>query len=132
MQSTFVLLSQMWILGGPFAAAHGFGAVYVGISFVLLMCMNLGRRKPGEASAYSIFNNDFRRLPGLLPSDYVVPRLIYASFGRHVQNIYRLLILEGSTFSNQWIKASNATKHISLNASLKHIGLTENSRCFVL
>lgn len=55
---------QLWILGGPLVAAHGFGAVYVGASLVLLICMNLGRRKAGEASAYSVFNEDFRRLPG--------------------------------------------------------------------
>lgn len=65
----------MWILGGPFAAAHGFGAVYVGVSFVLLMCMNLGRRKPGEASAYSVFNNDFRRLPGMFPMHHCCYRV---------------------------------------------------------
>lgn len=57
-------LVQLWMVFGPFVAACGFGALYMGISFVLLICMNLGQRKPGEASAYSIFNDGFRRLPG--------------------------------------------------------------------
>ena len=41
------------------------GALYVLATLMLLIFMNLGTRKPGEASAYSVFNN-FRELPGQL------------------------------------------------------------------
>ena len=41
------------------------GALYVLGTLLALILMNLGTRKPGEASAYSVFNN-FRELPGQL------------------------------------------------------------------
>jgi hypothetical protein len=55
---------QMWMIGARWAAKQDFGALYVGGSIIILILTNLGRRKPGEASAYSIFNPGFRRLPG--------------------------------------------------------------------
>ncbi|KAK8322293.1 hypothetical protein V6Z12_A12G157800 [Gossypium hirsutum] len=33
--------------------------------------LNLGRRQPGDVSAYSIFNEDFRELPGTLNADAI-------------------------------------------------------------
>jgi Uncharacterized conserved domain (SAYSvFN) len=55
---------QVWMWWARWAAHYDFGALYVGVSMILLMVCNLGRRKPGEASAYSLFNDGFRRLPG--------------------------------------------------------------------
>ncbi len=55
----------VWAVGAKFFASVGFGALYVLASMVLLIFCNLGQRKAGEASAYSIFNN-FRELPGQL------------------------------------------------------------------
>jgi hypothetical protein len=43
-------------LGGPFILASGFALIF----------LNLGHRKPGEASAYSVFNPGFAPLPGAL------------------------------------------------------------------
>lgn len=57
-------LLQMWMIGARWAAKQDFGALYVGGSIIALMLCNLGKRKPGEASGYSIFNTGFRRLPG--------------------------------------------------------------------
>lgn len=42
------------------------GPVYIIVSAAALIFLNLGRRKAGEASAYSIFNAGFRELPGQL------------------------------------------------------------------
>ncbi|PON57086.1 Ubiquitin domain containing protein [Parasponia andersonii] len=36
--------------------------------FVIIL-LNLGKRQPGDVSAYSIFNEDFRELPGTLNAD---------------------------------------------------------------
>ncbi|PON56874.1 Ubiquitin domain containing protein [Trema orientale] len=36
--------------------------------FVIIL-LNLGKRQPGDISAYSIFNEDFRELPGTLNAD---------------------------------------------------------------
>lgn len=41
------------------------GEMYVLLTLVTLILCNLGTRREGEASAYSIFNN-FRELPGQL------------------------------------------------------------------
>jgi hypothetical protein len=47
------------------AAPAQVGPLYVLASAAALIFVNLGTRKPGEASAYSVFN-DFRELPGQL------------------------------------------------------------------
>jgi hypothetical protein len=44
------------------------GPLYVLVSVITLIYFNLGTRQPGQASAYSIFNN-FRELPGQLNAD---------------------------------------------------------------
>lgn len=38
------------------------------MTIILLIYINLGTRRPGEASAYSVFNN-FVRLPGQLTAE---------------------------------------------------------------
>ncbi|MBA0637904.1 hypothetical protein Godav_024977 [Gossypium davidsonii] len=42
----------------------------LGTGFCLIF-LNLGRRQPGDVSAYSIFNEDFRELPGTLNADAI-------------------------------------------------------------
>jgi len=46
-----------WGAGVPLAERGGVLNVYVMLSIVALMLYNLGTRQPGEASAYSVFNN---------------------------------------------------------------------------
>lgn len=55
----------LWAIGAKLSAIFGVGAIFVLTTIVLLVFCNLGQRKPGEASAYSIFNN-FQELPGQL------------------------------------------------------------------
>ena len=43
-----------------------FGAVFFLLSCILLMTSNLGKRKPGEASAYSVFNENCEAIDGTL------------------------------------------------------------------
>ena len=57
-----------WLLFAPLASRLGVGELYVLATVVCLIFLNLGQRKEGEASAYSIFNG-FRRLPGQLTAD---------------------------------------------------------------
>lgn len=57
-----------WILAAPLAAKFGVGELYVLGTIASLIFCNLGTRKEGEASAYSIFN-EFQRLPGQLTAD---------------------------------------------------------------
>ena len=38
-------------------------------SLIWLMIANLGERRAGDASAYTVFNRDFRALPGQLRAE---------------------------------------------------------------
>uniref|UniRef100_A0A0D9XH49 Ubiquitin-like domain-containing protein n=1 Tax=Leersia perrieri TaxID=77586 RepID=A0A0D9XH49_9ORYZ len=51
-------------------AGAGLGSLILGTGFVVILC-NLGRRQQGDVSAYSIFNEDFRELPGTLNADRI-------------------------------------------------------------
>ncbi|GAQ86681.1 ubiquitin family protein [Klebsormidium nitens] len=62
---TWALLLSMCIFG-PLLARWDLGPVYIlGTCFAIIL-LNLGTRKPGEASAYSVFNDGFQELPGTL------------------------------------------------------------------
>ncbi|KAK9824159.1 hypothetical protein WJX72_008159 [[Myrmecia] bisecta] len=54
-----------WIACAPLASRLEVGPLYVLGTLVAIIFINLGRRREGEASAYSIFNN-FQELPGQL------------------------------------------------------------------
>ena len=45
---------------------YNFGAVYFMITIIALIFLNLGQRKPGELSAYSVFNPNNERILGSL------------------------------------------------------------------
>ncbi|KAF3449473.1 hypothetical protein FNV43_RR10201 [Rhamnella rubrinervis] len=63
------VLIIMWFILAPIAHRWDLGPLYIlGTGFVIIL-FNLGQRKPGDVSAYSIFNEDFRELPGTLNAD---------------------------------------------------------------
>uniref|UniRef100_A0A0D9XH51 SAYSvFN domain-containing protein n=1 Tax=Leersia perrieri TaxID=77586 RepID=A0A0D9XH51_9ORYZ len=65
------VLIAMWFLFAPIAQMYEVGPLYIlGTGFVVILC-NLGRRQQGDVSAYSIFNEDFRELPGTLNADRI-------------------------------------------------------------
>lgn len=65
------ILIVLWFVMAPIAHKWDLGPLYIlGTGFCIIF-LNLGRRKPGEASAYSIFNEDFRELPGTLNADRI-------------------------------------------------------------
>ena len=53
-----------WPIGAKLASWAGVGPVYVLASIIVLIYANLGTRRPGEASAYTVFNDAFRPLLG--------------------------------------------------------------------
>ncbi|KAL3625017.1 hypothetical protein CASFOL_031685 [Castilleja foliolosa] len=59
----------VWFILAPVAHRLDIGALYIIGTGFLIIFYNLGQRKPGDASAYSIFNEDFRELPGTLNAD---------------------------------------------------------------
>lgn len=61
-----VLLTLVVASSARVAHGYGWGPPYVLVCLIGAMLLNLGRRKEGEASAYSLFNAGLRRLPGQL------------------------------------------------------------------
>ncbi|KAI3707681.1 hypothetical protein L6452_26310 [Arctium lappa] len=54
----------MWFILAPIAHRLDVGPLYIlGTGFAIIF-LNLGQRQQGDMSAYSIFNEDFRELPG--------------------------------------------------------------------
>ncbi|XP_074325907.1 uncharacterized protein LOC141663960 [Apium graveolens] len=61
----------LWFILAPVAHGWDVGPLYIlGTGFVIIF-INLGKRQHGEMSAYSIFNEDFRELPGTFNADRV-------------------------------------------------------------
>lgn len=61
----------LWFILAPVAHRWDVGPLYIlGTGFVIIF-INLGKRQHGEMSAYSIFNEDFRELPGTFNADRV-------------------------------------------------------------
>ncbi|GAB2296467.1 hypothetical protein Dimus_030582 [Dionaea muscipula] len=59
----------LWFILAPIAHRWDFGPIYILVSGFAIIFLNLGRRQEGDVSAYSIFNEDFRELPGTLNAD---------------------------------------------------------------
>lgn len=57
-----------WVAGAKLSARWDLGPVFVVTSIFALILLNLGKRREGEASAYSVFNQG-RRLPGQLTAE---------------------------------------------------------------
>uniref|UniRef100_A0A9I9D6G2 Ubiquitin-like domain-containing protein n=1 Tax=Cucumis melo TaxID=3656 RepID=A0A9I9D6G2_CUCME len=59
----------LWFIMAPVAHSWDLGPLYIlGTGFCIIL-LNLGHRRSGEMSAYSIFNEGFRELPGTLNAD---------------------------------------------------------------
>lgn len=59
-------------LAGCFASSKlGLGPVFILGAMIWFIFTNLGKRKEGDVSAYSIFNADVQRLPGQLDADQI-------------------------------------------------------------
>uniref|UniRef100_A0A0D6R1F7 Ubiquitin-like domain-containing protein n=1 Tax=Araucaria cunninghamii TaxID=56994 RepID=A0A0D6R1F7_ARACU len=59
----------LWFIIAPLAYRWDLGPVYILTTAFTLIFFNLGQRQQGDASAYSIFNENFRELPGTLNAD---------------------------------------------------------------
>lgn len=55
-----------WCAGAKAASLAGLGPLFLVLSIPAAIFCNLGRRRPGEASGYALFNAGFRELPGTL------------------------------------------------------------------
>uniref|UniRef100_A0A7E4ZTY1 SAYSvFN domain-containing protein n=1 Tax=Panagrellus redivivus TaxID=6233 RepID=A0A7E4ZTY1_PANRE len=59
-----------WAAGQMLFISAGFGIVYFMFSLLMAMFLNLGSRKEGEMSAYSVFNPNCERLLGQMTSEH--------------------------------------------------------------
>ncbi|KAM1257858.1 hypothetical protein FF1_037510 [Malus domestica] len=59
----------MWFIFAPVAHRWDIGPLYILATGFVVILVNLGKRQPGDVSAYSIFNEDFRELPGTLNAE---------------------------------------------------------------
>ncbi|TVU10786.1 hypothetical protein EJB05_44334, partial [Eragrostis curvula] len=65
------VIIAMWFLMAPIAQKYEVGPLYIlGTGFMIIL-LNLGRRQHGDVSAYSIFNEDFRELPGTFNAERI-------------------------------------------------------------
>ncbi|CDP12989.1 unnamed protein product [Coffea canephora] len=63
------ILIVLWFILAPVAQKLDLGPLYVLATGFAIIFYNLGQRQPGDVSAYSIFNEDFRELPGTLNAE---------------------------------------------------------------
>lgn len=61
-----ILCLILFILVAPITARYDLGPVFVLSCIIAAIFTNLGKRREGEASAYSLFNENIQRLPGEL------------------------------------------------------------------
>uniref|UniRef100_A0A0N5A010 SAYSvFN domain-containing protein n=1 Tax=Parastrongyloides trichosuri TaxID=131310 RepID=A0A0N5A010_PARTI len=67
----------LFYLSGQFLFNYaGFGIVYMICFLMLLMYLNMGKRKEGEISAYSVFNENFESLPGQMNAGHFEESLL--------------------------------------------------------
>jgi hypothetical protein len=53
------------------ASWYDLGPIYLLLALIITIFTHLGTKKEGDASAYSVFNEGVRRLPGQLDADVV-------------------------------------------------------------
>ncbi|KAL3084703.1 hypothetical protein niasHT_031588 [Heterodera trifolii] len=74
----WTLTASLWLSGQLLAAHVQFGFVYFVLSALLLLLLNLGVRREGELSAYSVFNPNCERLPGQLTGEHFERDMLFA------------------------------------------------------
>lgn len=65
----YASLLALWVTGYFYTSRAGWAPLYILGTIVLGIFTNLGKRREGEVSAWSVFNEDFRELPGTLNAE---------------------------------------------------------------
>uniref|UniRef100_A0ACD5Y1L8 Uncharacterized protein n=1 Tax=Avena sativa TaxID=4498 RepID=A0ACD5Y1L8_AVESA len=65
------IIITLWFLLAPIARKYEIGPLYILATGFLIILLNLGRRQQGDVSAYSIFNEDFREIPGTFNAERI-------------------------------------------------------------
>lgn len=77
--ATLFLKCLLWLILWKVFILWGFGAVYFLVSGFLCIGYNLrnGPRRPGEVSAYSVFNKDLRRIEGTVTPEQLQREMLF-------------------------------------------------------
>ncbi|XP_026333293.1 SAYSvFN domain-containing protein 1 [Hyposmocoma kahamanoa] len=77
------LYTIIWITLFAFFLNVGFGAVFFVISALVFICINTRtkRKKPGEISAYSVFNEDCKSIDGTLNAEELQRQMMFGMGG---------------------------------------------------
>eukprot|EP01038_Epipyxis_sp_PR26KG_P007632 gene7632-10390_t len=67
--TTHLIYAILWVITWMAFIYIDFGSIWIIISLFLLLFNNLGTKKEGELSAYSVFNKGFKQLLGTLNAD---------------------------------------------------------------
>ncbi|KAL4574283.1 hypothetical protein LXL04_021111 [Taraxacum kok-saghyz] len=73
-------LIVMWFILAPITHRWDVGPLYILGSGFAIIFLNLGHRQHGDMSAYSIFNEDFRELPGTFNANELIETYGRVSF----------------------------------------------------
>ncbi|XP_041467643.1 SAYSvFN domain-containing protein 1-like [Lytechinus variegatus] len=74
----------LWLALFGLSICIGFGAIYIILSFFYIIYANLrgeGEKKPGEKSAYSVFNPKCERIHGTLTAEEIERGMLYGIGG---------------------------------------------------
>mmetsp|Transcript_7581 Transcript_7581/g.15407 ORF Transcript_7581/g.15407 Transcript_7581/m.15407 type:complete len:213 (+) Transcript_7581:131-769(+) len=71
----------VWLILSRIAYVHELGPVYIIMTGFVIIFTNLGRRREGEMSAYSVFNDNFQELPGNFNADRVEQQIRQGHMG---------------------------------------------------
>lgn len=69
-RSCIVFAVLSWLITQLYFTYIEFGFVFFVSSLFVFIFINLGSRKPGELSAYSVFNPHCERLPGTMTAEH--------------------------------------------------------------
>lgn len=64
-----MLKLSLWVMGWMVTNYLDFGSMWIILSLFALLFLNLGQRKEGELSAYSVFNDGFQQLLGTMNAE---------------------------------------------------------------
>lgn len=69
--------AALWVAAWRLFVHWGFGPPFCMVSAIALIFLNLGERREGELSAYSVFNRDQYRLPGTFTAEQYEKELLH-------------------------------------------------------
>lgn len=73
-KARYPIYAVVWFILLKYAYQYHLGHAYVFVTALIFMLTNLGTRKKGELSAYSVFNKGGKKLMGTLDATQIDPR----------------------------------------------------------